>query len=182
MTVSVLAAEPTATPRRDPRELIPASAWNLLTEDFRRKHHTTHTYCDRVIGQLLVFLYAAGRIRRASMADPGAYVRIVPTPPVDAAWHEALQRTEVYGPLSMAFAGSMLHHRPVVDSDILSGAALARTIPILEATGLALDPEFWDDEAAASCCPPDCNDMGGRAEVADWAGYGAPAGPITLKY
>jgi len=176
MTVT---AERTAVAAKDPRGLIPGWAFDLLTEDFRKKHHTSHAYTDRVVGQMLVFLWAAGKIRRQARQDPSPYVRIVPTPPVDEAWHEALQRTEVYLPMSMAFAGSVIHHRPVMDEDIRSGAALARTIPYLEATGLYVDPEFWQGEAGASCCPPECNDQGGRAALGSWDGL-APDGPFTI--
>ena len=42
-------AEQTPQPqtKRDPRELVPTWAWNLLVEDFRNKHHTSHSYTDR---------------------------------------------------------------------------------------------------------------------------------------
>ncbi|WP_165975677.1 hypothetical protein [Actinomadura rubrisoli] len=48
----------------------------------------------------------------------------------------------------------------VLDDDILSGAALARTIPALHATGYRVDMEFWDNEGAG-CCPPECSMPGG---------------------
>jgi hypothetical protein len=108
-------------------------------------------------------------------------VRIVPTRPVDEAWHEALQRTEVYLPLCLAFADSVIHHRPVMDDDIRSGAALARTIPYLHRTGFHVDSEFWDDEAGSSCCPPECNDQGGREFLGSWEGR-VPDGPLTIQF
>lgn len=175
------AASPNASAAKDPRGLIPASAFDLLAHDFRKNHHTSHAYTERVIGQMLVFLKAAGQIRREARKDPAAYVRIVPTRPVDEAWHEALQRTEAYLPMSLAFADSMIHHRPVMDDDIRSGAALARTIPYLKATGLHVDPEFWDDESGSSCCPPECNDMDGLANVEPWDGM-LPDGPLTIRF
>jgi hypothetical protein len=165
----------------DPRTLIPSWAFGLLVRDFRKKHHTSHAYSERVIGQLLVFMKAAGRIRREARRDPAAYVRIVPTRPVDEAWHEALQRTEVYLPVSLAFADSMIHHRPVMDDDIASGAALARTIPYLHRTGLYVDPEFWDAETGSSCCPPECNDQGGRKLLGSWEGR-VPDGSLTIEF
>jgi len=66
-----------------------------------------------------------------------------------------------------------------MDEDIRSGAALARTIPYLEATGLYVDLEFWQGEAGASCCQPECNDQGGRAALGSWDGL-APDGPFTI--
>lgn len=177
MTVTI---DRPATAVKDPRELIPAWAFDLLTQDFRKTHHTSHAYTERVVGQMLVFLKAAGQIRREARRDPGAYVRIVPTRPVDEAWHEALQRTEVYLPTSLAFADSMIHHRPVMDDDIRSGAALSRTIPYLKATGMYVDPEFWDAESGSSCCPPECNDMGGKVAMGSWDGL-VPDGPLTIQ-
>lgn len=160
--------------------MIPAWAWDLLAADFRKAHHTTHAYTDRALGQWLIYMTAAGKILRAARRDPAAYVRIMPTPPVDAVWHTALQRTEVYLPISLAFADSVIHHRPVMDDDIRSGAALARTIPYLHRTGLYVDPEFWDAETGSSCCPPECNDMGGKAVTGSWGGL-APDGPFTIR-
>ncbi|MGI5170052.1 hypothetical protein ACQEU3_37445 [Spirillospora sp. CA-253888] len=167
---------------QDPRELIPADAFSLLVEDFRKATHSTHDYCSRVVGQNLVFLRAVGNIRRAERQDSGNYVRIVPTKPVDEAWHLSLQRTEVYVPMSLMFAGSFIHHRPIMDDDIMSGAALARTIPQLHATGFYVDPEFWCGEAGASCCPPECStrDAQGWRSLLDWNGF-LPGGPLTIE-
>jgi len=181
--MSVLTQQPVRSAGRSPRELIPAWAWDLLAADFRKAHHTTHAYTDRALGQWLIYMTAAGKILRAARRDPAAYVRIVPTPPVDAVWHTALQRTEVYLPLSLALAGTMIHHRPVMDDDIRSGAALARTIPHLQATGFAVDREFWDDEAAAGCCPPECAGMGGRGGLSGWEKHGlGPDTPLTVPF
>jgi hypothetical protein len=176
-----ITAEPAAQAATDPRTLVPEWAFDLLVADFRKRHHTSHLYTERAVGQCLVFLKAAGQIRREARRDPAAYVRIVPTKPVDEAWHEALQRTEVYLPLSLAFADSMIHHRPVMDDDIASGAALARTIPYLHRTGCYVDPEFWDAEAGSSCCPPECNDQGGREFLGSWQSR-VPDGPLTITF
>jgi hypothetical protein len=176
-----ITTDQTADAVTNPRTLIPSWAFDLLVYDFRKRHHTSHAYTERVVGQTLVFLKAAGQIRREARCDPGAYVRIVPTRPVDEAWHEALQRTEVYLPMSLAFADSMIHHRPVMDDDIASGAALARTIPYLHRTGMYVDPEFWNAEAGSSCCPPECNDQGGREFLGSWEGRVAD-GPLTISF
>ncbi|MGI5325166.1 hypothetical protein [Actinomadura nitritigenes] len=168
---------------KDPRTLIPAKAFALLVDDFRNATHAGHDYCTRAVGQNLVFLKAVGDIRRAERQDPRSYVRIVPAPPVDQAWHLSLQRTEVYVPMSVTFAESFIHHRPVMDDDIRSGAALARTIPRLHATGYYVDPEFWDGEAGTSCCPPECNDQGGRdwRSLVDWSGFLPLDTPLAIR-
>ncbi|MEU6037256.1 hypothetical protein ABZ801_17800 [Actinomadura sp. NPDC047616] len=180
MTITMEAVSQTG---RDPRELIPTWAFGLLVEDFRKKHHTSHDYTERVVGQHLVFLKAAGRIRRNARSDPAAYVRIVPTPPVDEAWHLSLQRTEVYLPMSWLFAGSFMHHRPVMDDDIRSGTALARTIPKLHETGYFVVPEFWEGEAGSSCCPPECNDQDGFTSnpLGSWGDL-LPDGPFAISF
>lgn len=168
---------------RDPRELIPAAAFALLVDDVRKATHATHDYCERVVGQNLLFLKAVGNIRRAERKDPRNYIRIVPTPPVDQAWHLSLQRTEVYVPMSYLLADSFIHHRPVMDDDIRSGAALGRTIPQLHATGYYVDPQFWEGEAGTSCCPPECNDQSGRdwRTLLDWSGFLPETTPLTIR-
>ncbi|MEV5574799.1 hypothetical protein AB0L06_32590 [Spirillospora sp. NPDC052269] len=83
--------------------------------------------------------------------------------------------------MSLALAGSFIHHHPVMDDDIRSGAALARTIPHLHATGYFVDPEFWEGEAGSSCCPPECNDQGGfRESGEDWRGF-LPSDANTIR-
>ncbi|NEA29673.1 hypothetical protein, partial [Actinomadura bangladeshensis] len=120
---------------------------------------------------------------RAERKDPRNYIRIVPTPPVDQAWHLSLQRTEVYVPMSHLLADSFIHHRPVMDDDIRSGAALDRTIPQLHATGYYVDPQFWEGEAGTSCCPPECNDQSGRdwRTLLDWSGFLPDNTPLTIR-
>lgn len=82
--------------------------------------------------------------------------------------------------MSLAFADSMIRHRPVMDDDIRPGAALARTVPYLRATGMYVDPEFWDAEAGSSCCPPECNDQSGREFLGSW-GDPVPDGPVLTR-
>ena len=48
--------------------------------------------------------------------------------------------------------GRRLHHVPIMLEDISCGAAMARTIPLLLATGYRVDTEFW--VTGESCCPP----------------------------
>lgn len=73
----------------------------------------------------------------------------------------AVMRASPYVEFGLEHAGTYLHHVPVVDADILSGAALERTVPILHATGYYVDMEFWEAGAGAGCCPPECSTIGG---------------------
>lgn len=150
-------SERTAQVVKDPRELVPAEVFDLLVADIVRYNHVTRHYAERMMGQALVFLKAHADLLRKAKESPGSWVRIVPSVPVDEGWHAFLKRTGPYFDFGMEHAGSYLHHVPVMDDDIRSGTALARTVPILEATGYQVDMEFWEAGAGAGCCPPECS-------------------------
>ncbi|WP_242904416.1 hypothetical protein [Actinomadura terrae] len=152
-----IAPERTAEAVKDPRELVSPEVFALLVEDIMRYDHVTRAYAERLIGQALVFLKAHAELIKAAATDPEAWVRIVPSVPVDEGWHAFLKRTKPYHEFGMTHAGTYLHHVPVVDADILSVAALERTVPILRATGYHVDMEFWEAGAGAGCCPPECS-------------------------
>ncbi|WP_131740987.1 hypothetical protein [Actinomadura roseirufa] len=152
--------ERTAQAVKDPRELVAPEVFGLLVEDIMRYNHVTRAYAERLMGQALVFLKAHADLIKAATKDPADWVRIVPSVPVDEGWHAFLKRTKPYFDFGMEHAGAYLHHVPVVDADILSGAALERTVPILRATGYYVDMEFWEAGAGAGCCPPECSTIG----------------------
>ncbi|WP_329521326.1 hypothetical protein [Spirillospora sp. NBC_01491] len=79
-------------------------------------------------------------------------IRIVPDISVDPGWHAFIEHTIEYAEFCDRIAGRFLHHVPIMIEDISSGAAMARTIPALHATGYPVDMEFWD--TGESCCPP----------------------------
>jgi hypothetical protein len=145
---------------KDPRGLVEPEVFELLVADIMRYNHVTRVYAERLMGQALVFLKAHADLVKTAKADPGAWVRIVPSVPVDEGWHAFLKRTKPYTEFGMQHAGDYLHHVPVMDEDIRSGAALERTVPILKATGYHVDMEFWEAGAGAGCCPPECSTIG----------------------
>jgi len=158
MTVTEAHPAGVAEPR-DSRTLVPAPVFDALVEDLRRHHHVTKEYAERTVGQALVFLKAQAGIVRAR-AEGRPWVRIVPTVPVDLAWHAFILRTQAYHRFCQEHAGRYIHHVPFQDEPMLDGTALEVTIPALEATGYRVDAEFWHGERKP-CCPPECNDMGG---------------------
>ncbi|MFC4053520.1 hypothetical protein ACFOY4_27855 [Actinomadura syzygii] len=145
---------------RDPRELVSPEVWGLLVEDLRRYHHVTRDYAERMMGQALVFLKAQAQIVQARR-EGRPWQRIVPTSPVDPAWHAFILRSQAYGEFCQQHAGEYIHHVPYQDEAMLNGAALETTIPQLAATGYRVDVEFWHGERSP-CCPPECNNMGGN--------------------
>lgn len=155
-----IAPERTAKAVKNPRELVTPDVFGLLVEDVMRYNHVTRTYAERLMGQALVFLKAHADLVKAAQQDPDGWIRIVPSVPVDEGWHAFLKRTKPYSEFGMDHAGTYLHHVPVVDADILSGAALERTVPILRATGYYVDMDFWEVGAGAGCCPPECSTIG----------------------
>ncbi|QXJ20776.1 hypothetical protein AGRA3207_001546 [Actinomadura graeca] len=151
-----LAAARTTFPAeaRDPAELLSRETFDLLVEDLRRGHHVTRGYAERMLGQALVFLKAQANIARARAAGR-PWVRIVPTVPVDPAWHAFMLRSQPYADFCAEHAGAFLHHVPFQDEAVLSGDALEATIPELQKTGYMVDLEFWHGERSP-CCPPEC--------------------------
>lgn len=157
MTIAMNRAAPGV---KDPRELVPPEVWGLLVGDLRRYHHVTLGYAERMMGQALVFLKAQAEIVRARR-EGRPWQRIVPTSPVDPAWHAFMLRSQAYGAFCQEHAGEYIHHVPYQDQAMLNGEALEATIPQLEATGYRVDVEFWHGERSP-CCPPECNNMGGK--------------------
>lgn len=107
-----------------------------------------------MVGQALVFLKAQANIVRAR-TEGRPWVRIVPTVPVDPAWHAFMLRSQAYISFCDEHAGRYIHHVPFQDEAILSGDTLEVTIPQLQATGYEVDLEFWHGERKP-CCPPEC--------------------------
>lgn len=138
MTVTMNQRTKTA---KDPRKLVPPEVWGLLVEDLRRTHHVTRDYAERMMGQALVFLKAQASIVRARR-EGRPWERIVPTSPVDPAWHAFILRSQAYGDFCQEHAGEFIHHVPYQDEAMLNGAALEATIPQLEATGYRVDVEW----------------------------------------
>jgi hypothetical protein len=149
-----ITTEQTAQSVQDPRDLVPPDVFELLVGDLRRYHHVTRGYAERMMGQALVFLKAQANVVRAR-AEGRPWVRIVPTVPVDPAWHAFMLRSQAYAEFCTTHAGRYIHHVPFQDEAILSGDTLETTIPALEATGYRLDLEFWHGERKP-CCPPEC--------------------------
>ncbi|GAA2129725.1 glycine-rich domain-containing protein [Actinomadura napierensis] len=144
----------TAAEAKDPRELVAPEVFALLVEDLRRYQHVTKEYAERMVEQALVFLKAQAGIVRAR-AEGRPWVRIVPTVPVDPAWHAFMLRSQAYAAFCVEHAGQYIHHVPFQDEAILSGDTLEVTIPELRRTGYRIDLEFWHGERNP-CCPPEC--------------------------
>ena len=146
-----------ATKAADPRTLVSAEVFDTIARHFAALHHVTRTYAERATGQLLLMLkaHAAAHVDSefGMLLPTGERYRVVPTEPVDAAWHAALQITEPYAEACQQIAGRFIHHRPIITGEMLDGTAIEYTRKALEVTGYYVDPEFWNGEAE-SCCPP----------------------------
>ncbi|TMQ90849.1 hypothetical protein ETD83_33650 [Actinomadura soli] len=140
MTITTDRAAETA---RDPRDLVTPEAFDKIVDFFVTRHRVTRPYAERVFEQTLVFL--------KTVAD-NADIRVVPDISVDPGWHAFIEHTVEYAEFCDRVAGRFLHHVPIMIEDISSGAAMARTIPALHATGYRVDMEFWG--TGESCCPP----------------------------
>ncbi|MFD9515962.1 hypothetical protein [Streptomyces sp. NPDC059979] len=68
---------------------------------------------------------------------------LVPSTPVDAAWHALIENTEIYQRLA-ADLGRFVHHYPaVVGTEPPAPGWQARTTAAIEAAGFAIEPELW---------------------------------------
>jgi hypothetical protein len=89
---------------KDPRALVDPVTFDKLALHFAAVQEVTKTYARRAVGQMLLMLKA----HADSQHDPdfgrllpdGRSYRVVPTEPVDAAWHASLQHTEPYAAAS----------------------------------------------------------------------------------
>lgn len=139
---------------KDPRGLVSGETFALLVDDFMRYHPVTRSYAEAVMEQGLVFLKAHANTLRACEGDPSKWVRIAPSRPVDPAWHAFILRSKAYTEFCTQHAGRYMHHLPIMDEDIRSGAATGRAIELMKATGYQVNLEFWMD--GESCCPENC--------------------------
>lgn len=153
--------ERTARAVKDPRELVSPEVFDLLVGDLRKYNHVTRVYAERTMGQGLVYLKAVANMIRDYRKDPDVgWARLVPTVPVDEAWHRFVLRSKPYTEWCDLHAGRFIHHQPYQDGAMLSGDALEWTLPWLIKTGCFVDMEFWHDERQP-CCPPECSEPGG---------------------
>jgi hypothetical protein len=137
-------AKPTAAEQRNPRELVSPQTFTKLVTYIVEHQRVTRPYAERMIEQTLIYLKAVCDNRD---------VRLVPDISVDPGWHAFLMHTIEYTQFEQDHnGGRRLHHVPIMLEDISSGAAMARTVPLLHATGYPVDPEFWI--TGESCCPP----------------------------
>ena len=142
---------------KDPQMLIDPTTFDKLALHFAAVQEVTKTYARRAVGQMLLMLKA----HADSQHDPdfgrllpdGRSYRVVPTEPVDAAWHVSLQHTEPYQAACQQIGGEFVHHVPILTEGMADGSSMEYTRQALKATGYYIDPEFWDGEAK-SCCPP----------------------------
>ncbi|MEV6599671.1 hypothetical protein AB0M36_22855 [Actinoplanes sp. NPDC051346] len=141
----------------DPQTLVSAETFDRIARYFATKAEVTQTYAERATGQFLLFLKAHADAHRSpdfGMRLPtGESYRVVPTRPVDAVWHAALQISESYTAACERIAGAYVHHRPILTEAMGDGTAITYTVAALHATGFQVDMEFWAGEAE-SCCPP----------------------------
>jgi hypothetical protein len=140
-----------------PHSLVSAEVFDKIARYFAAKQEVTQTYAERATGQFLVMLKAHADAHldpEFGMRLPtGESYRVVPTAPVDAVWHAALQISEPYTAACQQIAGDYVHHRPILTEAMQDGTAMNYTRKALAATGYYIEPEFWDGEAE-SCCPP----------------------------
>jgi hypothetical protein len=107
-------------------------------------------FAERVIEQTLVFLVACAQ-------NPGA--KLAPSNVTDPGWHAFILHTQAYAEFCTRVAGRFIHHLPIMNDDIRSGNALARTKEALSRTGYPVDDELWPESPTCMrTCDHPCHD------------------------
>lgn len=132
----------TVGPVADPAEMINAELFERLVTRLVEDEQVDRSHAERVMRQALVFLKACANNRN---------ILLSPTKAVDVGWHTFILHTADYAELCDRIAGEFIHHNPICTGDIRSGAALARTLEALDATGYRVDMELWTVGDAANC-------------------------------
>ncbi|QFG22351.1 hypothetical protein [Actinomadura sp. WMMB 499] len=151
MTVTIERTDETV---RDPRELDSLEMFELMVEDVVTFDKVTRPYAEQGVEQFLVFMKAWGDALRVVGGDPSRWVKFAPSPAVDKVWHRSMMRTRNFAAVCDRGAGRYMHHVPVMDEDVRSGAASERAISAMRATGYRVDLEWWTD--GETCCPENC--------------------------
>ncbi len=141
-----IASEAVPEAVKNPRELVSPELFGKLVARVVQDADVTPDYAARVVDQTIVFLKACAD-NRSGMLSPSTQV--------DDGWHAFVLHTEEYAEFCERIAGRFIHHRPMMNEDIRSGAALARTIEALHATGYPVDEELWD---RTQSCGSGCKD------------------------
>lgn len=135
----------TITDRRpvaDPAEMIAPELFERLVTRIVEDEEMDGSYAERIMRQTLVFLEACAK-------NPAALLS--PTKAVDVGWHTFILYTADYAEFCHRIAGEFIHHNPICTGDIRSGAALARTVEAINATGYPIDMQLWTVGDAADC-------------------------------
>lgn len=131
------------TDAADPRTLIEADTFDKIAHYFAAKAEVTQTYADRATEQFLIFLKAHADKHDSPgfglLPPTGESYRVVPTRPVDAVWHAALQISEPYTAACEQIAGHYIHHRPILTEAMQNGTAITYTLAALHATDYRID-------------------------------------------
>ncbi|WP_067825225.1 glycine-rich domain-containing protein [Actinomadura kijaniata] len=134
----------------DPRELISRDLYAKLVARVTEDEDVSHERAQRIVTQALIFL-------KACADNPGR--NLSPTEAVDPGWLAFILHTEEYAAFCDTYAGAFIHHRPVCNDDIRSGATLGSTVDAIKSTGYPIDWELWTVDAAnCNQCCAGCHD------------------------
>jgi hypothetical protein len=143
-----------ATEAKDPRTLVTPEMFRTMVDDVVEFDKVTRAYAEQGVAQFLVFMKAWGEAMRECGGDPDKWAKFAPSPAVDKIWHRSMMRTRTFAAVCDMVAGRFMHHVPIMDEDIRSGAASERAITAMRATGYRVGLEWWTD--GESCCPENC--------------------------
>ncbi|WP_394617394.1 glycine-rich domain-containing protein [Lentzea sp. JNUCC 0626] len=140
---------------RDPRTLVSLEVWARLVKLIMRDHDLDFDLAERTLGQTLAYLVT-------SAENPGTTMG--PTPAVDLGIHTFVLDTPRYIQFCQTYAGTYIHHVPVLDEELDSQSAqvLRDTIEAIRNSGFQPDLELWQvtalDSSRCTQCHAGCHD------------------------
>ncbi|MFB7171071.1 hypothetical protein ACFCYM_09650 [Streptomyces sp. NPDC056254] len=135
MPTPAVGATLTAPPRAAAQDLLSADDFTIVTATLARTHPDLGwVAAEQRVTEALKFV--------ATMAR-GSAEDLVPSGPVDAAWHALISNTAIYAELC-ARLGTFVHHCPAVTgTEAPAPGWRERTAAAIEAAGFKVSPDLW---------------------------------------
>ncbi|MEV0263160.1 hypothetical protein AB0I49_17750 [Streptomyces sp. NPDC050617] len=144
--VAPLATDPTTSPVRSARDVVPAELWDKQTGLLMRDYPYDSVMAARVLGQGYAYLLTA-------MAHRGESLGLAPSTLVDIGVHTIILDTVAYAELCGKHNdGHFLHHVPKVE--FKNDGSVMKTAHVLAADGWEVDLSLWEDAAECGPCHP----------------------------
>ncbi|MFI0454283.1 hypothetical protein [Actinomadura sp. 6N118] len=139
-----IAPERVTTDRKKGRHLVTPELFEKLSAYVEKHQSVTRPYAESVIEQTLVWLNACAE---------NPTVRLGMSDSVDPGWHAFILHSQEYTAFCQEQFGRYFHHVPPAPGNVMDAETIARTLPVMYASGYEVEESFWTG-ALYPCCPP----------------------------